>query len=90
MGITYLGGGLIFGMALFRAHVLAGWAAAMLAAGTVSTLAIKVLPQVNERLFAIPTGVALIGLGVSLWRDQHRESETVDAPATVRVAEPAI
>jgi hypothetical protein len=71
MGITYLGGGFIFGIALFRANVLPRWAAALLAAGTVSAIAISVLPQVNERLFAIPTGVALVGLGYSLWREQH-------------------
>ncbi|MGO4805203.1 hypothetical protein AB4089_08760 [Arthrobacter sp. 2MCAF15] len=33
-GITYLAGGLIFGIALFRANVLARWAAAVLAGGT--------------------------------------------------------
>lgn len=71
MGITYLGGGLLFGIALFRARILARWAAVLLALGTLSTVAIKVLPQVNERLFAIPTGVALIGLGYSLWREQR-------------------
>lgn len=65
--LTFLGGGLLFGIALFRAKVLARWAAAMLAIGSVATLAIPLLPQVNERLFAIPTGVALVGLGYSLW-----------------------
>ncbi|MHA7223989.1 hypothetical protein ACX80S_16985 [Arthrobacter sp. RHLT1-20] len=68
---TFLGGGLLFGIALFRAIVLARWAAVLLAAGSVATLAIPLLPQVNERLFAIPTGVALVGLGYSLWRDQR-------------------
>jgi hypothetical protein len=68
---TFLGGGLLFGMGLFRAKVLARWAAALLAAGSVATLAIPLLPQVNERLFAIPTGVAMVGLGYSLWRDQR-------------------
>ena len=71
MGIGYLGGGLLFGIALFRANVLARWAAALLAVGTVATVAIPLLPQVNERLFAIPTGVALVGLGYSLWREQR-------------------
>ena len=47
------------------------------------------LPESFNRLFAVPNGIALIGLGVSLWRDQRRQAETVDAPATVRVAEPA-
>ena len=67
-GITYLGGGLVFGIALFRANVLPRWAAALLAAGTLSTIAIPLLPQLNERLFALPTGVALVGLGYALWR----------------------
>ena len=70
-GVLYLGGGLLFGVALFRARVIARWAAALLALGAVATLAIGLLPQVNFRLFAIPTGVALVGLGYSLWRDQR-------------------
>jgi hypothetical protein len=70
-GVGYLAGGLLFGIALFRARVLARWAAALLAVGAVATLAIPLLPQVNFRLFAIPTGIALIGLGYSLWRDQR-------------------
>jgi hypothetical protein len=36
----------------------------------------------------VPTGVALIGLGISLWREQRRAVETADAPATVLVAAP--
>jgi hypothetical protein len=80
-GVAYLAGGLIFGIALFRANILARWAAALLAVGAVATLAIPLVPQVNFRLFAIPTGVALIGLGYSLWRDQR-------APATRTVPSP--
>jgi hypothetical protein len=87
-GIGYPLGGLLFGIALFRAGVLARWAAALLAYGTTSALALAVLPESFNRPFAVPTGVALIGLGVSLWRDQRRQSETVDAPATAWVAEP--
>ncbi len=70
-GFTFIGGGLLFGIALFRANILVRWAAVVLAAGSVATLAIPLLPQVNFRLFAIPTGIALIGLGYSLWRDQR-------------------
>lgn len=70
-GLTYMAGGLIFGIALFRAKILARWAAALLAGGTIASIAIPLLPQINERLFAVPTGVALIGLGYSLWRDQR-------------------
>jgi hypothetical protein len=70
-GVGYLAGGLIFGIAVFRANILARWAAALLAVGAVATLAIPLVPQVNFRLFAIPTGVALVGLGYSLLRDQR-------------------
>jgi hypothetical protein len=70
-GLTYLVGGLLFGIALFRARVLAQWAAALLAVGTLATVALKLLPQSFNRPMAVPTGVALIGLGISLWRDQH-------------------
>ena len=75
MGIGFLGGSLLFGIALFRANVLARWAAALLAVGAVATLAIPLVPQVNFRLFAIPTGVALAGLGYSLWRDQRTPAD---------------
>jgi hypothetical protein len=82
MGIGFLGGGLLFGIALFRANVLARWAAALLAGAAVATAAKAVLPQLNERLFAIPTGVALVGLGYSLWREQ-RTPATVSAPSSI-------
>jgi len=81
-GVAYLAGGLLFGIALFRANILARWAAALLALGAVATLAIPLLPQVNFRLFAIPTGVALVGLGYSLWREQ-RTPATASVPSTV-------
>ena len=68
-GITYMGGGFIFAIALFRANVLARWAATLLALGTLATIAVGLVPQ-YERLFAFPTGFALVALGYSLWRDQ--------------------
>jgi hypothetical protein len=85
-GIGYPLGGLLFGVALFRANVLSRWASVLLAYGTTSALALAVLPESFNRPFAVPTGVALIGLGVSLWREQR---ETADAPAAVWVPEPA-
>jgi hypothetical protein len=36
----------------------------------------------------VPTGVALIGLGVSLWRQERRPADTIDALATAWVAQP--
>jgi hypothetical protein len=66
-GLLLIAGGVVFGIASFRARVLLRWPAALLAVGVVATLAIRVLPQVNERLFAVPIGVALAGFGVALW-----------------------
>jgi hypothetical protein len=71
VAVGYLLGGLLFGIALFRAGVLARWAAALLAVAAVTTMAIPLLPMVNQRLFAVPDGIALIGLGWSLWREQR-------------------
>lgn len=88
VGICYLVGGLVFGIALFRAGVLARWAAVMLAAATTATAAIPLLPQVNQRLFAVPTGVALIGLGYSLWRE-HRTRDTSAAERDASVSVPS-
>lgn len=81
-GLGYMAGGLLFGIALFRARVLARWAAALLAVATVSTAALAALPTSFNRPFAVPAGVALIGLGVSLWRTQRTGSPTT-APAAV-------
>jgi hypothetical protein len=85
-GIGYAIGGLLFGIALFRAGVLARWASLLLAYGTISALTLAALPESFSRPFAVPTGLALIGLGVSLWRDQERQAQTVEAPATTLVA----
>jgi hypothetical protein len=69
-GLAYLAGGVLFSVALFRANVLARWASALLAVGTLSSIGAGIVPQ-YERLFAIPTGLALVGLGYSLWRAQR-------------------
>jgi hypothetical protein len=85
-GMGYSIGGLLFGISLYRARVLSRWAAALFAYGTVSALALAALPASFDRPFAVPTGVALIGLGVSVWRDQRSPVHTADTPA-VRAAQ---
>jgi hypothetical protein len=89
MGIGYVLGGLIFGIALFRAGVLARWAAVLLAVSTVATVALAVLPESFDRPMAVPEGVALIGLGVSLWRDQ-RQTAVTTVSTTPRVEHSAV
>lgn len=84
-GITGLGyalGGLTFGVALFRARILSRWACLMFAAGTVSALALSVLPESFNRPFAVPVAISLIGLGTSLWRTARRPPDTPGCDAT--------
>ena len=66
-GLTFLGGGLLFGIALFRARVLAPWASVLLAVASVLTLTLAVLPDAFYRFLAFPNAIAMIGLGYSLW-----------------------
>jgi hypothetical protein len=80
-GAGYILGGVVFGVALFRAGILARWAAALLAVSTVGTAALAVLPEAFNRPMAVPEGIALIGLGVSLWRTT-RSGSVASEPAT--------
>jgi hypothetical protein len=80
---SFLAGGLIFGIALYRAGVLARWATILLAVGGVVTILLSVLPDAFYRLLAFPNGIAMVGLGVSLWltsrSTREQASELVDA-----------
>ena len=67
-GFAYLVGGLLFGVALYRAHVLARWASVLLAVGGLVSLALALMPDAFYRLLAYPNGIAMIALGWSLWR----------------------
>ena len=86
-GLAYLVGGVLFSIALFRANVLARWASALLAVGTLSSIGAGIVPQ-YERLFAIPTGLALVGLGYSLWRAQRTSAALPDVKPVSANLEP--
>jgi hypothetical protein len=89
VAVGYLLGGVLFGIALFRAGVLARWASALLAVAALATLAIPLLPMVNQRLFAVPNGIAMIGLGWSLWREQRSAAAQPTARAIDAQLDPA-
>src|SRR4051794_14704452 len=94
-GFLYVTGGLLFGIALYRARVLPRWAAALLAVGGLAAAALTLLPDPWFRLLAVPNGIAMIALGYSLWRivgaeraettDATEIDETVTMPAAVAV-----
>jgi hypothetical protein len=81
-GVLYLAGGLLFGIALYRARVLPRWAAALLAVGGLSSAALTLLPDPWFRLLAVPNGIAMIALGYSLWRITGSESTDTTETAT--------
>ena len=74
--ITYLAGGLVFGIALYRARVLARWAAALLAVGGLVSAVLSVMPDAFYRLLAFPNGIAMVALGYSLWRTARTDTTT--------------
>jgi hypothetical protein len=88
-GFCYLLGGLLFGIALFRAGVLARWAAALLAAGGIISIALALMPDAFYRLLAFPNAIAMVGLGYSLWVTQ-RATSTVSVPEPAAAATAAV
>ncbi len=91
MGAGIILGGVVFGIALFRTRVLARWAAALLAVSTGALAALAVLPESFNRPFAVPVGIALIALGVSLWRNADHDvlEAFTTAPSLSPVLQPA-
>ena len=85
-GVTYLAGGLLFGVALFRARILTRWGSALLAAGAVFTVSLSVLPENFYRLLAYPNALALMVLGYSLWRAIERPGSRDESGAVPSVS----
>lgn len=88
--LCYLVGGLVLGVALFRARVLARWATALLAVGGLVSVALSVMPDALYRLLAFPNGIAMIGLGISLWRVQRPTTDRTRRTVAARPEEVAI
>jgi hypothetical protein len=81
-GAGYLAGGLIFGIALYRARVLVRWASALLAVSGLITAALSVMPDAFYRLLAWPNGIAMVALGYSLWRSTRTSAPAQNAIPT--------
>jgi hypothetical protein len=78
-GGAYLLGGLLFGIATFRANILPRWTGVMLAVAVpVAPAAVALLPHAFARYAAVPMGLALACLGYALWSERRG-----DAAATV-------
>ncbi|MCX6059697.1 MAG: hypothetical protein NTW69_16290 [Chloroflexi bacterium] len=73
--VGYVLGGLLFGIATFRAGVLPRWAGALLALGTIlPPLLSSVVHHPFDRLFAMPVGLALAWLGYALLSERREQA----------------
>lgn len=76
LGVCYLAGGLLFGIATVRAAVLPRWPAILLASAALITPAAALLPHALQRYAAVPMGIAMIWLGYSLWAERRNDAST--------------
>jgi hypothetical protein len=73
-GPLYILGGLLFGIATFRAAVLPRWAGVLLALSTLLAPVAALFPNAAQPKTAIPMGLALIWLGYALWSERQAQN----------------
>ena len=89
-GILYMLGGLLFGIATFRAGILPRWAGGLLAVTAALTPLAALLPHAIQRLAAIPMGLALASLGYALWSERREQADPDDDGVLTGVEQPAV
>ena len=70
--VLYLGGGVVFGVAVIVGNVLPRWTGVLLIVAALASLSAAVLPHELARYAAVPMGIALIALGLTLLAQQRR------------------
>ena len=79
-GPLYILGGLLFGIATFRARILPRGAALLLALGTALAPVAKLLSLAAQPKTAIPTGLALAWMGYALMTERQTSAAQLDDP----------
>jgi hypothetical protein len=79
----YMLGGLLFGIATFRAGILPRWAGVLLAIGTLLAPVAALLPNASQPKIAIPVGLALGWMGYALWSEQAAQTSQPDSQQIV-------
>ncbi|MBN9389048.1 MAG: hypothetical protein J0I20_13560 [Chloroflexi bacterium] len=84
MGIFYMLGGLLLGVATVRARILPRWSGILLAVAATLTPLAAMLPHQYQRYAAVPVGLALAWMGLAVWleRRTHATSPVIDQGTT--------
>ncbi len=80
LGGLYVIGGLLFGIATFRAHILPRPAAGLLAITCLLTPLAALLPHEIQRFAAMPVGIAIAALGYALWSERQARVTSAAVP----------
>jgi len=81
IGVLYLLGGIVFGIATVRARVLPKWPAILLAVTAFVTPFAVLVPHEIQRFAAVPMGIAFIWLGYAVWTGQRSLTARANAAA---------
>lgn len=88
VGITYMLGGLLVGIAMLRAGILPRWAAGLLAVASALTPLAAMFPHNIQRFAAIPVAFALAWLGYALLTE--RAARAVEPKPTPSMSSPQV
>ena len=80
VGVAYMLGGLLFGIATFRAGILPRWAGALLVLGAVLVPVGALVPPEYQSKIMIPVGLAMAWLGYALFSERQEKASEL-APA---------
>jgi hypothetical protein len=64
--VLYLGGGTLFGISVIRGNLLPRWTGILLIIAALASLSAAILPHETARYAAVPMGISLVCLGVTL------------------------
>ncbi len=88
--VLYVLGLMVFGIAMFRAHILPRGAAILLAiSGPLAGIMFSLLPPQLDQLTALPTGLAMVWLGYALFSERRVNSYEFMNSKRTGTAEPS-